>query len=460
MIDRSRAPVRKIADSHHVVKVGLVVVAALLGCAGLAAWYIHSASIDVVYSDTWGYIGMIGDYLSGRLNLAEIYAPHWQNRPVLLNLVLLLSAGFDALNVKHIEYLGVLFSTLTTASLIIASSRLFEGRMWTALSAFLVVTALVLSLAQWENYLLAINFVFFSTVTFSVLGILLVNRHLVESQADRLSWPWAGAIACGELALLSSGGGIVQWAVNVLQMLWFSARFRRRIGIDLVGYLLIAAMSITAYVRGLDPHPPGWLQPPALAAAMEFLLIGTGNSLVGYYQNQPLVQLDMMAGAILWLTYVFAMVSHFRLPTLEQKRTTGLLCLILLGIGEQFLIALGRISYGVTYSAASRYASLTLISVAGALLLLAYCASRSALAAATGILFGLTVATCVAVSDYQELCMASARRAYGHNLKNVLLNGRIGDAELRLLQWEDIRAIKNGNEILRRYHLSFYHHLP
>ncbi len=436
------------------------IAAGILALAGLAAWHIHASSLDVIYADTWGYVGMIGDYLSGRLDLAQIWTPHWQNRPVLLNLVLLMSARFDSLNVKHIEYLGVVFAALTVVILVVFCRRLFEDRMWTALFTFLVVAALVLSLAQWENFLLAINFVFFATTTFSVLAILLINRHLIASKSGRFSWPWAAAIACGELALLSSAAGAMQWAINVVQMLWFSLRFGRRVGVDLVCYFLVAAASVAAYLYRLDGYPQGWLQLPGFATVTAFLLTGIGNSLVGFFRNQPLVQVDIVAGSILCLLYGFAIAAHCRSPIFEQQRTTGLVCLIFLGIGEQLLIGLGRMSYGTAYSAASRYSSLTLISAAASLLLVALCAKRSLLGASAGVFLGLMVVACVAFSDYQEWHMANARRAYSENLKEILLGGRIGDGELRLLQWEDAQAVDSGNRILRRYHLSFYRSLP
>ena len=99
-------------SAAFVVFAFLVFLVALVGAGALAVVHIARASANVVYADTWGHISMVGHFLSGRLFPAELFAPHNQNRPVVLNIILLLSARYDHLNLIHVEYLSVIFAIL------------------------------------------------------------------------------------------------------------------------------------------------------------------------------------------------------------------------------------------------------------------------------------------------------------------------------------------------------------
>src|SRR5258706_12839600 len=145
------------------------------GGAGLATWHIHSASIDVAYSDTWRHMPLIEHFLGGSLDPSEIFAPSNQNRPALLKVSLLISTAYDHLNLKRMEYLSILSIAATIWVLASFSSPLFSNRRAVYFSIFSCISILLFSLAQWENFLLPANLVFFSMVTFSVGSILLMG---------------------------------------------------------------------------------------------------------------------------------------------------------------------------------------------------------------------------------------------------------------------------------------------
>jgi hypothetical protein len=130
---------------------------------------------------------------------------------------------------------------------------------------------------------------------------------------------------------------------------------------------------------------------------------------------------------------------------------------LLLGVSEELLIGLGRLSLGVVGAAAPRYSTLTMISVAASLILLAFYANRSRAYATMAVLLGVGICVCSILADYNEILMAGSRRQYGENLQRILRHGQVGADDMRQLEWRSLSDIQFGNRMLRQFHLSLYH---
>jgi len=452
------APTRPTAG----IAIGLLVLSA---AAALLWWYIGTAAVDVVYADTWAYLPTIEHALSGRLSAADLFAAHNQNRTPLLDVVLLASARYDAFDLVHVDYAGPLFIAATGMILLIICRSLFCSRNTAMAVTFTCVVLLLSSLGQWENLLLPINLVFFATITFSAASVVLVHRYLVDPQPRLLSPAFLGGTAMSVLALFCMAGGVVVWVVNSVQIAVSCWLHKTRTGPGVIAYGTAGGLSIAVYLHGLGQQAGGGF---ALSHPQEFgrfLLIGTGNALVGFFRNVPSVQLDLAVGAMLLACYGGVALIWIRLAKADQAATLGLLCLVLLGVGEEALIALGRLPYGARYAAASRYSTLTLVSVAAALIFLAWHAARSRSGVVMAVLLGTAVAAFSMMADWNELEMAGARRQYGENLKHILQVGDIGEAEAASLEWGSaqgghLQDIVDGNAFLRRYRLSLYRNEP
>src|SRR5882724_4869555 len=332
--------------SGSAIVASLLFACALIGAIFLSVWYIDNASIDVPYSDTWGHLKMVEHFLAGHLTFDDIFRPHNQNRPVLLNVVLFLGAKYDHLNFESIEYLSVIFIMTTISLLLYFSWPLFKGRAVGFFLVFSCISLLLFSLAQWENLLLPINFVFFSTITFSVGSILLMNHHLSRPVSHVLSVDLAAATLLSELALFSMGGGALIWAVNLVQIVLSRALHRRRVGLVIFVYGGVGLISLAIYLHDLGASVKFDFLFSHPAQFLKFVLIGLGNSVVGYFNNAPLLQAALATGLVLFPVYCVVSVTYFRLPTSDQKQTLGIFCLLLLGIAEELLIGLGRLSLG------------------------------------------------------------------------------------------------------------------
>jgi len=437
----------------------------LSGSTAFLVWYIDRTAVDVVYADTWAYLPMVGRALSGGFSATDLFAAHNENRTLLLNAVLLASAKFDAFNLVHADDIGVLFIAATGLVLLSSCINLFRGRDMAMAAAFICSALLVSALEQWEDLLLPINFVFFATITFGVAAIVLMHRYVVAPRPRLLSAAFLGSIAVSELALFSMGGGVVVWGINALQITLSYLLHKTRTGSGLIVYVAVGGVSIAGYLHGLGHQIGVGFSASHPWAFVQFFLIGLGNSLVGFFHNEPYLPLDMTAGTLLFACYCGVTAIWLRLAKADQAVALGLLCLVLLGVGEEALIALGRLPYGVSYAAASRYSALTLISVAASLVFFAWHAPRSRSSAVIAVLLGLAVVTFSMIDDRNELGMADARRQYGEHLQSILRSGQIEEAEAESLEWGQVQGgsaqdIVDGNAILRDYRLSFYHNEP
>jgi hypothetical protein len=162
---------------------------------------------------------MIDGFLSGAFDPSEFLEAHNQGRTAIIVGVLLVSAQFDNFDQNYIEYLIIVFVSITLVNVIYLSYLLLKGRLLAKGVIVLVRSFALFSLAQWENFLLSINVTFFAVVAFSVVSIVAMARCLL-GQYKRMTAAtfFAVAVVTSELALLSMGGGVVVWVVNLVQI--------------------------------------------------------------------------------------------------------------------------------------------------------------------------------------------------------------------------------------------------
>ena len=185
----------------------LVFLVTLFGAGALAIVHISRASANVVYADTWGHIRQWSDISCPAGFFSRSFSRLTIKTAIVLNMILLLSARYDHLDLIHVEYLSVVFAIVTVIMIVYFCQQMFEGNYPLMFIVLSVAILLMLSLSQWENFLLPINIVFFSTINFSVCSILLLHRHLFRNSSNRLWVDFFGAILLSALALFFDGRG-------------------------------------------------------------------------------------------------------------------------------------------------------------------------------------------------------------------------------------------------------------
>ncbi len=443
--------VSRFGSAKFIIEYGYVFVAFIPPI--LAIWYVEAANVNVVFSDLWGHMHMVDDFLVGNLRPVELFVPHNQNRPIVLNVFLLISAQFDHFMVKNLIYIFLIFQLISYFALLfmLKSANLSKANSQIAV---VVLSFLLFSLGQWENYTLAINLVFASTVAFSLLAILAWQSHL---SASRGFINLGLTLVLAELATYSMGGGVVIWAVLPIQALLYGMRGPTAKPVSFALLLVAAAISIVVYGRGL-PHP---VSPQSIVQqlsdplrSIQFILIEFGSSILGALNNAPVINLDFAIGSVVVAFYLLATVAFFQMSAKERRDRLPIASVMLFALGELALIWLGRGQGELQDAASSRYMTLTNVGLAAVLLLIASRAQNSKVFRAAFFL-GCTVCLVATIaSDRSEMRMAKYRKGYQKNLRVILEDGVFGDEQLKALQWSVRDDVVDGVATLKKYRLG------
>lgn len=450
--------IRRGRQLHSVPIIGALL--AVSGITATAAWHIHEASRNIVFSDEWAFIPWIGKSLSGHTSLQVLWDQHRQTRDVLLRGLLLLSANFDHMNDQHLKYLGLAFAITTFVSIGIYFISIVSPRR-RILAAWMLIPAAVvlLGLQQWEDFLLGINCVFFSTITFGVIAVILFERAL---RVDRHSHYFVvGAITLALLSTLSTSAGLMTWIVLVVQGFLPGTSIKTRGKTTVLAF--VGILTWFAYLWGFQ----GASSPLTLLihpfSSMGYFLTTIGNSILSSTDTQLHWQ-DIVVGTLLLCVYLWCFISYLRTRNPDnQARERPLICLILLGLLCSLLLTSGR-SGGVAPADASRYAALTVVAVVGAWAILSVRVANHSVRSHSSfiqkiLIFSTTlviIGICMGVSTETELSLTGARAAYFEQLAPILLSTTSPtNSQLRLFEWRP-SEIRQSIPILKRFHLNIY----
>ncbi len=415
-------------------------VAVFVGLAIIVVVYILTASANVVFSDTWSLVPLLGHMLAGRVSPGEFWAGvrHNENREVLLTALLYLSARFAHLNLQAVKMLSVLFSSLSLALLALAYLRQERSARWTVLVLLIPVAGLLFSLNQWENWLEAFNTVHFLAITFAVGATVFLE----------FEWPLALVLVLGVLSTFSSAEGLVVWPVLAVQAA-MRREFRR------VSYVLSVGMiTVAVYLHGLGAKGSPLFLAHHLRYSLHFLLVVLGNTVFGFFDNQPNLVLDGVAGAIL-LGFCCWTVVESLWSAREESGSRVAFSVTLFGLGVAALITEGRAPLGLAMAAASRYSTITVGAAVGPYLFFVFGKSR---APTRWLLTGglLTLITVGGVSGaWTEMHLGRDRLAYFQSLRKVLLTGDYSDRTLAAFLWPP-NVVRQGIPVLKEYHLNVF----
>lgn len=450
--------IRRGRQLHPVPVIGALLVVA--GITATAAWHIHEASRNIVFSDEWAFIPWLGKSLSGHTSLQVLWDQHNQTRDVLLRGLLFLSANFDHLNDQHLKYLGLAFALATFVSIAAYCMFIAPPRRRVLVAWILMPAAVVLlGLQQWEDFLVGINCVFFSTVTFGVIAIILFERAL---RVDRNSHYYVvGAIAMALLSTFSTSAGNMTWIVLVVQGFLPGKSINSR-GKTMV-LAFVGILVWFAYLWGFQgaSSPLSLLNHPI--SSIGYFLATIGNSVLSSTGTQLHWQ-DVVVGALLLCVYLWCFVSYLRIRNPHNRTNERpLICLILLGLLYSLLLTSGR-SGGGAPADASRYAALTVVAVVGAWAILSLRVVNHSVQSYSSfiqksLIFSMTlviIGICMGISTEMELALTSSRAGYFEQLASVLISTTSPtNSQLQLFEWQP-SEIRQSIPILKRFHLNIY----
>lgn len=411
--------------------------------------------VDVLYWDQWGMLDFVARGLDGHLTLPELWRQANEHRPFFPRLVLIPLAWATGWSTRVEVVLNVALMTGVLALFGAALSRAWRRgvarRSWIALP---LVSLLVYSPSQWENWLWGWQFLVFLQVAAVVAGFAcLAGGPLTRGRL-------VAALALGIVASYSFGGGLVYWGVAPLALVFGPWR---TVGVRLGVWLGVAGLTVASYYAGyesISAHPPWSSNFGDWYGLRNFI------GFVPTYVGAPLASTDRFVARAVGAAGLVAFAGLGALGLRHPQTRAAALLPVMMGLwvaGCAVLTALGRAPYGQEQALASRYITMSmpfwvglvmLLVLAPVALPLAAPRHRAALVMATTA--ALVALAAFAVADWPRGAAAfvrwEERLAPG---RQALIDGRNDDAALANL-FPSVPHVVEWREVLRRHHLSVF----
>ncbi len=391
--------------------------------------------VDVPYYDQWDFLPLLDAYYQHRLNLSDFLQPHNGHILLLPRAIMLVLAILTHWNTLA-EVLFTFVCMLANWILLQRIGRYLLNRALAA-SELLLLSLLVFSLAQGQNWLWGWQLQIPLALFWSLLGFLSLT-----STRNNCTVLVCGSV-CGIAATVSFAGSLPYW-LACLPLLW---QRERRL---LVPWLLISASVLLVYIEwtGSASLSSGIPLPPASDTLRH---IRNTLAIIGSLGAQYSLGSATSVGALM----LFSLAAYYRKVSPQQR--AWILTLVSFVIGNALLTSMQRAGLGDEQMLATRYTTLTLpVWVAGSLSATALIAAQTKKfrhALFTVMLCGITASS---IYGSQDLLQMHRRMLRGSEALSNIDN----DSGKKLLprinprhdQAQAVREVKQ----LQQYHLSFY----
>jgi len=421
--------------------------------------------LDVPYMDQWEFVLLLEKSYESGVTLGDLWAQHSEHRLIFPRLIMPALARLSHWDIRWElaanVALGVgLFAALVGQLRATARRLGIRGTLWLVP----LVSLIVFSLSQWQNWFLGWQLVEFLNVLAVVVGFILLAHP--GGGWGRL----VAAIAMGIVATYSFGSGLAFWPVGF-------------VGLVLVDLGAGGGSAGPAAAKAASPSRARWWVWLA-ASCLVVASYGYGYEPPGYHPSMGLVFARPLEYAVYILTYLGAPVVAYHGPAAAIAGAGGLallgglagllvrrhavplaalapyLCMGLYAAASAAMTGLGRVGFGADQALSSRYVTMAqLLWISNAVLayLLASGLGREARGtltrwgfAAAMVLFGLLLA----VNGLYGTLKWTERYAYRLPARAGLLVGN--DPELLRRLHPDVEIVKARCEVLRRHGLSVF----
>jgi len=318
---------------------------AVLAPAAVVAYLVWRYSVNVPYWDQWALVDPLVEIELGRFPWAGVFGSHNEHRMVFPKLIMLGLARLTNWNVIVELWVSVLLAGCTLLLLLaLARPVLRETGATVRLWSTFIVSAVIFSLAQWENWLWGWQIQWFLAALAATSAVALATWSLTNPRP----WPFvAGAMLAAIACQYSIASGLAIW-VSGAMVLAFHPR-RREV---LSAWLALAAVMMVLLFIGYEspPHHPSLLGAARLPVE---LLIYVGNYLSG-----PLGRRAVIGYAVGVSFVLFALVAALRLRR-EPKLVMPWIAIGTFAGANAVATAIGRVGFGAEQGLASRYVTIS-----------------------------------------------------------------------------------------------------
>jgi len=317
-------------------------------------YFITKYSIDLPTDDSWFLLPLLEKSGAGNLGLADLWEPLNEHRMFVPKAVMFLIAYLSDWNVLYESFFNAFLMVVIflALSLPLAKLWLHNGKFDIVDSwPFPLISVLVFSFGQWENFFLPMQWFFVSAL--AIVGFFFLAHSL------RVGSYFIGSVVVGLLITFTSAHGLLYWPIGLLVIIAHGFGGQRAT-IRMAGiWTAVAAFSVFGYFYGMSSSASRGaihilVESPLLISQYVLTFIGGG-----IVRSE---RLALVVGAVGVLAYIAIGV---RMALERRDIFVNALQYFAVGgfaIGAGVLTAMGRLEhYGLSNAIYSRYVTLSLL---------------------------------------------------------------------------------------------------
>jgi hypothetical protein len=302
-------------------------------------------AVNVPFLDEWSWAALSVALHNGTLTWPMIAAQHNEHRNVVANLVFLAidrTIGWNILAEQLVSF--VLLAIAQVAAWLVVRATTAPARRW---PLFAVISLLLWSLAQWENFALGYN-VGWNVCTAALFVLLAALAPRIDAPRMLI------ALGATVIATFASAQGVLLMPIGLALV----ARNARPRWPALIVWSIVAAATLAAFLHGYVPGPSSG--GPAVLTFVVYLLAVLGTPIGAWWGLSG----SVAVGALGLIAFA---VLAFRCRG-ESLALAVWSCAAFYAIANAVLIAGSRFALGFDSALSSHYAALSMflyIAIAG-----------------------------------------------------------------------------------------------
>lgn len=300
----------------------------------------------VPFWDEWDFIGLLQKFYPGNINISDLWSYHNEHRPFFPRLILLGMALLTGYRILPELIVNLIIAIGIFVSLIYIFKTIFSAfKIKNYLPFFPVISLVVFSLTQWENWLWGWQVQIFLNLLAVISGLKILSLRKINTGNLLMS------IFLGIIATLSFANGLIYWVSGLILLIFKEQKSKKR--------MVIFWSALTVFIFYLYTR----LTPGSQVFKADF----SAHNIVLWaiytlaFIGAPLISMDgvgaFMAGlaGVLFFIYLIWLLKRFFLQ--KMKLFLPIIVLCSYSSGSAFLVSLGRYRLGLLQAISSRYVS-------------------------------------------------------------------------------------------------------
>ncbi len=302
--------------------------------------------VDVPFWDEWDFVGLLQRSYQGNLYFSDLLSYHNEHRPFFPRLILLGLAHLTGYRILPELILNLFMAIGIFISLFYLYKMIFSTfKIKNYLQFVPVISLIVFSLTQWENWLWGWQVQIFLNILAALTGLRILSLRKIKTRHLFISIFW------GIVATFSFANGLIYWLIGLFLLKLKEQKNKNKI---LIFWLIFSFCVYFSYIY-LTPSQEVFkldfsAQDIFFLAIYTFALIGS-----------PLVSINgagaFLAGLAGVLFFIYFILISRKIFFLKLKLFLPIIALGSYSLMSAFLTSLGRYRLGILQAISSRYIS-------------------------------------------------------------------------------------------------------